>query len=127
MIIETSGCMIPGSNRRSVLVSLRVFLGLHENDPRNHTKSHEQSRFVWLRGSFSMASRSPRIRKLRHDPRETFLKDDCGFVIECALPHTADGWARRRTGRQQIRGNRYSRQEAVSQSWINFQMLVTSA
>src|SRR6266404_1129848 len=40
--------------------------GLHENDPRNHTKSHEQSRFVWLRGSFFIASRSLKIRKLRH-------------------------------------------------------------
>src|SRR6266404_5462253 len=28
------------------------------NDPRNHTKSHEQSRFVWFRGSSSMPGRS---------------------------------------------------------------------
>src|SRR6266404_2079706 len=40
--------------------------GLHKNDPRNHTKSHEQNCFVWLRGSFSNASRSLKVRKLRH-------------------------------------------------------------
>src|SRR5216683_2333794 len=28
------------------------------NDPRNHTKSHEQCRFVWFRGSSSMPGRS---------------------------------------------------------------------
>src|SRR6266404_1145120 len=40
--------------------------GLHKNDPRNHTKSHEQNCFVWLRGSFSNAGRSLKVRKLRH-------------------------------------------------------------
>src|SRR5438093_8132536 len=34
------------------------FRGLHKNDPRNHTKSHEQRCFVWLRGSFSLPSQS---------------------------------------------------------------------
>jgi hypothetical protein len=29
-------------------------LGHPKNDPRNYTKSHEQSRFVWIRGSFSL-------------------------------------------------------------------------
>jgi len=38
--------------------------GLHQNDPRNHTKSHEQSRFVLLRGSFCTASRPLRVRRL---------------------------------------------------------------
>src|SRR5260370_40719003 len=40
--------------------------GLHKNDSRNHTKSQQQSRFVWLRGSLSIASRPLKIRKLRH-------------------------------------------------------------
>src|SRR5437870_12106689 len=31
---------------------------LHKNDPRNQTKSREQSPFVWLRGSVPMASQS---------------------------------------------------------------------
>src|SRR5713101_1935683 len=44
------------------------FRRLYKNDPRNHTKSHEQSCFVWLRGSFSISSQSLKIRKLRHLP-----------------------------------------------------------
>src|SRR6266446_9611508 len=45
------------------------FRGLHKNDPRNHTKSHEQSCFVWLRGSFSISSQSLKIRKLTYYPK----------------------------------------------------------
>src|SRR6266446_7229738 len=56
--------------RRQVVSEFRFvcFCGLHKNDPRNHTKSHEQSCFVWLRGSFSISSQSLKIRKLRHYP-----------------------------------------------------------
>src|SRR6266480_3934609 len=51
----------------SLLVLFRVFLRITRE---RSTKPHQiarTSRFVWLRGSFCMASRSLRIRKLRHD------------------------------------------------------------
>src|SRR5207244_966978 len=53
---------------QSVVSELRFVrsCGLHKNDPQNHTKSHQQIRFGWLRGSPYIAGRSLKIRKLRH-------------------------------------------------------------
>src|SRR5260370_4509372 len=56
--------------RRPVVSEFRFVCscGLYENEPRNHTKSHEQSRFVWLRGSLSHAylARDSRARRPCH-------------------------------------------------------------
>src|SRR5438552_16566793 len=67
------------------------FRGLHKNDPRNHTKSHEQSCFVWLRGSFSISSQSLKIFQNRFRVNcdlDDVTYDDSAFV-HCVVPTDA--------------------------------------
>lgn len=54
--------------------------GLPKSDPRNHTKSHEQSRFVWLRGSF--LDRKPIANPKRSFTNQHFFwPESRGFLV----------------------------------------------